>query len=337
MDQANSAINHNTRSNADNSVSREVARVAAQWLVKLGGVDSTEQDKLDCQQWRDSHPEHELAWSRAQKLKANFNVLPVDLGMKVLKREQRYSRRKAINSLALLIATVPATYALYRTQPWRTWSADYHTVRGERLQFTLSDGSQISMNTNTLLDLEFSEQQRLLILRQGEVMINTGADLNSPLGQPRPFQVQTSQGQLKPIGTKFIVREYDDTQQTRLSVLEGTVDIYSLSKNKVQRVNSDEQTTFTTENIDPVEPLQAQADAWLNGVLMVKDMRLDEFLNELGRYHVGVLRSEPAVSSLRISGAFQLDNTRQILASLPAILPVSLHYLSSYWVTVRAK
>ena len=53
-----------------------------------------------------------------------------------------------------------------------------------------------------------------------------------------------------------------------------------------------------------------------------------------GRYRPGLLRCDPAVAPLRVSGAFQLHDTDAVLAALPATLPVSVRYRTSYWVTI---
>jgi transmembrane sensor len=40
------------------------------------------------------------------------------------------------------------------------------------------------------------------------------------------------------------------------------------------------------------------------------------------------------VAGLRISGAFQLQDTDAVLAALPSTLPVQVRYRSAYWVTI---
>ncbi|MCD0506295.1 Fe2+-dicitrate sensor, membrane component, partial [Bordetella petrii] len=73
---------------------------------------------------------------------------------------------------------------------------------------------------------------------------------------------------------------------------------------------------------------------WLRGVLHARDMRLDGFAAELARYRPGLLRCDPDVAALRISGTFQLHNTDGTLQALPALLPVQVRYLTAYWVTL---
>ncbi|KAG1060900.1 hypothetical protein G6F40_018041 [Rhizopus arrhizus] len=72
----------------------------------------------------------------------------------------------------------------------------------------------------------------------------------------------------------------------------------------------------------------------MRGVLYANQLRLDAFASELGRYRSGVLRCDPEIAHLRISGAFQLNDTDAVLAALPATLPVQVRYRTAYWVTI---
>lgn len=76
---------------------------------------------------------------------------------------------------------------------------------------------------------------------------------------------------------------------------------------------------------------------WLSGVLRAEKMRLDDFISELDRYRPGLLRCDPAVAGLLISGAFQLRDTDQILHALSQTLPINVHYRTPYWVTITAR
>ena len=72
-------------------------------------------------------------------------------------------------------------------------------------------------------------------------------------------------------------------------------------------------------------------------MLAAQDMRLDAFADELSRYRPGLLRVEPQVAGLRLSGAFQLDDTEAVLDSLTRMLPVDVLYRTPYWVTIAAR
>ena len=72
----------------------------------------------------------------------------------------------------------------------------------------------------------------------------------------------------------------------------------------------------------------------MDGVLVARDMRLDEFVAEFDRQRHGVLRCDPAVAALRISGVFPLDDSERALAALARTLPVQVIYRTRWWVTL---
>jgi len=76
------------------------------------------------------------------------------------------------------------------------------------------------------------------------------------------------------------------------------------------------------------------ADAWARGQLVADEQRLGDFLAELGRYRPGLLRVDPRIAGLRLSGVFPLADTDRILDTLPSVLPVRLQWRTRYWVTV---
>jgi len=66
-------------------------------------------------------------------------------------------------------------------------------------------------------------------------------------------------------------------------------------------------------------------------------MRLADFLVQLSRHRPGVVRCDPAVAELVVSGVYPLDDTDRVLAALAQALPVRADYATRYWVTVRAR
>lgn len=68
--------------------------------------------------------------------------------------------------------------------------------------------------------------------------------------------------------------------------------------------------------------------------LYADNQRLGDFLQELGRYRPGVLRCDPAVADLRISGGFQVDDTDAALLAVARSLPVRVVTRTRYWVSV---
>ena len=70
-------------------------------------------------------------------------------------------------------------------------------------------------------------------------------------------------------------------------------------------------------------------------MLLAIDMPLGTLTEELGRYRSGVVRCDPAVADIVVSGAFSLRDTDASLALLQKTLPVRVQQLGPWWVTIK--
>jgi transmembrane sensor len=316
---------------------RTVARAAAAWLVRLH-EDASPQNIAACNRWRAADPTHEQAWQRAQRLNAKLGVVPPGLGMSTLGRKNRIDRRAALKAMTVLCVAGTSGYVIHRSAPWRQWASDERTAIGERRSLVLADGTRVDLDTATAIDIAFSATERRLILNAGAILVQTGPDRRSFPTPYRPFIVQTREGRIRALGTRFVVRQDSGTDSaTRVAVLESRVEVTPRAAPQGRRlIEAGQQIYFTAAGIEPPTRADPHVADWSNGVLYADRMRLGDFAAELGRYRVGVLRCDPAVADLRITGAFQLDNTDSILAALPGTLPVQLVYRTRYWVTLVA-
>jgi len=313
---------------------RTAVREAAGWLVRLHEERQNPQTLAALARWRASSEEHERAWQRAQLVNDKFGLIPAQLGMPVLGHASSSSRRRAIKALVLLMTFVPASYVAYRHSAWREWTADYATRTGERRSLSLNDGTELELNTDTALDVKFDAVQRLIRLHRGEVLIDTGADPRRADESFRPFWVQTRQGRIRALGTRFVVRRDHDI--TRVQVYDGAVEVQPANAGARQVIQAGQQLSFSAEAVQLPRPVDPHGADWARGLLVAQQMPLGEFIHELARYRPGLLRCDPAIVDLRISGAFQLDNTDQVLAALPATLPVQVVYRTRFWVSLTA-
>jgi transmembrane sensor len=313
-------------------VERNVAREAARWLMRLSSGRATDADVNACDQWRASKAEHEYAWQRAQRVNARFGLIPSALGMATLNRPDLKSRRAALKTLVALVVAGPVGWAAWRADPLG-WSADYRSAAGERRDVMLADGSTLHLNTSSAVDVLFDDAARLLRLRAGEIAVNAVAD---PASQPRPFIVRTRLGDIEAQASRFCVRQ--ERERCLLSVQEGSVRVSSGAQpDRYVSVSAGEQRSLSTDGIAAPAPADPHASDWLRGVLYASALQLDAFAAELGRYRPGILRCDPEIAHLRISGAFQLHDTDAVLAALPATLPVQVRYRTQYWVTIAPR
>ena len=317
---------------SDAQIDPRILEEAAEWLMRLSESDFNETQRAEWECWRVSSPERHRAWARAQLLQSKLGGLPPSLAMSALDRPSNPERRTALAKLATILAVLPTGWGSWKLLESQQWTADYRTAVGQRREMTLADGSHITLNTDTAIDVLFDANQRLINLREGEILVQTVPDV---LPQARPFLVSTRQGRMQALGTRFTVRQWQT--RTHLAVLDGAVRVELPRDSHVAPliVNAGQRTDFSAQAFGRLNPVDSAVSAWAQGMLMADNVRLADFLAELARYRKGFVRCDPAIADLRISGAFPISDTQRTLNMLVQTYPViATGHLSGYWVTL---
>lgn len=309
-----------------------VVKQAIQWTLRLNGNPAPELLSA-CQHWRQANPEHETAWLRVQalnsELAAGYQAVP-GARMALENTTQRLQRRQALKLLSTLAIGASALWLAREVAPWQRWMADYSTATGERKRFTLADGSVLQLNTDSAVNVRFDSRQRLLLLERGEMLLNTAKDT------ARPLRVSSRDGLFEALGTRFVLRQ--DKRSTRLSIADGSVAIAPRVRGQTTAIAKAGQTyEINGDSALLAEHSNMDSTAWAEGLIVTRDMRLADFLAEIGRYRHGHLHCDASVADLRLSGVFRLDDTDQLLALLPQTLPVRVEKRTDWWVTVSAR
>lgn len=304
---------------------KAVLNDAVHWYVRLHDSSASEATRAQWQTWLTADPQHAQAWARIEQLQQRLGSAPAGLASVTLE-QARQQQRSAIKMLALLVGAGAVGWQGYRVSPL---SVDYATRVGERRQLTLADGSRLDLNTDTRVDVRFDATQRLIHLRQGEVLIHTGKDA-------RPLSVQTAEGRILALGTRFSVRQQPGL--SRVVVSEHAVEVRpQLAPQQMVRVDAGQSLSFAAAQCGALQPMTPDALAWARGMLVSVDWRLADVVAELARYRPGYLGCAEQVGELRLSGAFNLDDSEAALASLQDALPIQLRRLTRYWVRIEPK
>ena len=305
-----------------------VIKEAATWLSRVQEKPLSKAEHQDLMKWRSQSKQHEQAWQRAERLVNKLHHIPAELGMSVLGRPQSADRRVIIKSLVILLAATPTAVLVYKEFPWQSWTADYHTAKGEQRTIHLADGGKLITNTDSAVDIEYAEHERLVRLYQGEIYIETARDALN-----RPFIVETEHGRLHALGTKFVVRKQENNSY--LAVIEHAVEILpSMSVTQRLVVKAGQETTFNNTTIAAQQSLSDNATAWLDGVFYADNLPLSDFIATLSRYRSGVLRCDSSTAEIRISGAFQLNHPDKVLEILQETRPIRIDWRTRYWGTL---
>ena len=304
---------------------KRILAQAVDWYVRLHESTVSEATRSQWQAWLAADPQHAAAWKRIEQLQQRLNQAPSTLASSTLERA-RHGRRATLKTFALLLGAGVLGWQGYQASPWR---ADYATRVGQRRSLSLADGSRLVLDTDTRVDVRFDQQQRLILLREGEILVETAKD-------SRPLSVQSAEGRILALGTRFTVRQGDGV--TRVSVEAHAVEVRPrLATAQTVRVDAGHTLSFAADRVGPVQRAPAQASAWTRGLLVAIDWRLQDLLAELSRYRHGYLGCAADVADLRLSGTFLLDDSEAVLANLEASLLVQLRRVTRYWVRVESR
>lgn len=305
---------------------------ASEWMARLWSDSASEEDRAACASWRAESSLHELAWQRLQAFEDKLYQVPREVARHTLSESAPaayLNRRSALQVLSLLMTAGGLAYAVRGTETWQIATASYSSAREIR-EITLADGSRVVLAPASAIDLRFNEQERLLILRAGEILVTTASDPSQ-----RPFRVQSRHGLVRALGTRFTLRQ--DAHITAVAVFEGKVELRPAhAPHQPVLIETGQGASFSAAEVQPSLPVAESAAAWARGLLLADNMRLDELIAELAPYRSGLLRCDLAVAHLKVSGVFSLRDTDRALQNLVLGLPVKLVSRTRYWITVQA-
>ncbi|WP_087502003.1 FecR domain-containing protein [Pseudomonas sp. SID14000] len=313
-------------------VSSRVLEAAIAWKLSLDNGSGTPDERSEFMRWHAASEEHARAWRQLGAMDQRVSAAAGPARQALL--QSRVGLRQRIGKVGgglagmFLLASLLAWVGAPSMAP-SYWLADQRTATGELRTLRLEDGTLMSLNSHTAVDIDYAGEQRVIVLHQGEISVETGHL------DPRPLLVRTRDGHLRPLGTRFLVRREDDG--TRLEVLQASVAAMPLNSDDEQVLREGQQVLMNANGLGQVGAVPAGADAWTRGMLVVDNVRLADLLAALGQYRSGYLGVDDKVADLRVTGSFSLTDTDLALASLVPALPVKIERHTPWWVTVVPK
>jgi transmembrane sensor len=325
------------------------AEAAARWAVRLDGDNVPDEDRRAFEAWRNHSTENAAAYERVTASLRVFDDAQEDQHLDALRRaalryqpERSFFNAKSIAAgIALIAVGLAALIALhggpkfFEQAPvaslYEKGAADYVTRRGEKLDVTLPDGSAVTLNTDTDLDVVFDGRHRTVEILRGQAFFNVAKD---PL---RPFVVVAGGKQIVAVGTAFDVRF--DQQRVEVLLVEGrvvvenvtqagsTLPVAETSKASIQ-LNAGEALVATDEEVVRAPAQDAERLLkWRDGLIEFDDTTLAEAVAEFNRYSSQTISIEdPTLAKLPISGVFRTNSQRKFLEAVTSVHPVAIEY-----------
>jgi len=185
----------------------------------------------------------------------------------------------------------------------------YETKIAQKTTITLADGSRVLLNTDSQMEVSFTDERRIVKLNKGQGFFKVLKD------KTRPFIVTFEGGKVTALGTEFDV--YLDREQTQVTLLEGSVRVERLVYEK--QINTDEvilsfnqnavQVKLGKENLGSVKEIdQKLALAWQTDKLIFKNKPLGDVIYELNRYSIKkITLADSEMKSILVTGIFSTN------------------------------
>ncbi len=304
-----------------------VSQAIAWWARLQSGVAGAD-ERREWEAWLAQDPAHRQAWDRLQRIGRDARRVPAALAHAALAAPRSAGRRTILRGLLAISGVAVSGWAGYRHAPWQRLAADLSTRIGERRAVAVADGLHITLNSDSAVRLHLRGGARGIDLLRGEMLVRT-----EPRAGVEALRVDTGYGELRAEAARFDLRRTDEG--ARVGVYEGSVQL--LRAGATTLAAAGERLTFSDSG--DVGRLAADPDrlAWVDGMVVAKDWRLDEFARYLARQRLGLIRVDPAVAGLRLSGVFPLDDAERALKALEPALPISVTRHTQYllWVGPR--
>jgi transmembrane sensor len=237
-----------------------------------------------------------------------------------------WSRRVATIAAVLVLAVAAAHFSGLLVY----LKADYVTATGQQRRVALPDGSTMLLNSGSAVALDFSAERRAVRLIEGEAFFDV---VRNP---ERPFQVTGRFADVEVTGTAFAVRAAGERDSVTLQ--HGSVSVVPRSS-AAKTVKLTPRHTVTigaagTSTVDPVDP--EDAFAWLEGRIRFRDRPFGTVLDELRRYHRGIIIvTDSRITNIRVSGNYRIDDPALVVASLAQAVGARLTRLSDHILILR--
>ena len=312
---------------------------ASAWCLRLseGPLGPAEQQAFDA--WLDEDQKNLPAFERSVAVWQRYgdaSTAPefIEVRERALATFRRRNRRRwaqrglgwrAISAIAASLVLILICSLWYQAQP-----DVYRTGVGERRIVMLADGSRVSLDAATELDVKMGGNRRELNLVSGRAKFDVAKD---PL---RPFSVRVGRKLVVATGTSFSVEMVNG--RMRVILYEGQVAVLDApGSGKAIPLRLERRAVPADQALKPGRELVAALDqpvaivavadlprslSWESGQLVFNDEPLNLAVTRVNRYAAKPVVLEGGVGSLPVNGVFNTGDVDAFLIGVEETLPV---------------
>lgn len=291
----------------------EAEREASGWIVRIKAHDVTDAEREAFEAWRNADPANAQAYATMERtwgLVASMQHLKGRAAANDTAPKRPIWRTPAAAIAASALLAIGAV-AWFVQRPNTITAQHVETAPGEVRTITLADGSTIELGGGGSVSLEFANNERRVALTSGYALFDV---IHDP---ERPFVVHTPRGDIRDLGTSFVVRVSD--AQVRTTVLHGRVSgaatqpgLFSALGPRETVTAEANQEILLDDHGAQVVPIAAESIprrlAWQQHMLAFDNEPLSEAIADVSRQTGWTFElADPELAHMRVGGYVAAD------------------------------
>jgi transmembrane sensor len=319
---------------------------ATAWFVRLRSEESGVDDLTQFQRWVEESPDNAAAYT---KVSESWSVMGDYASAPEIMRGRRDALEDAGRAghrrwqsprpgwLRPAIAAACVAVVLAGAIAWwsRAHAGIYSTGVGERRTLTLADGSVVTLDARSRIQVKYGDRERLINLAQGQARFDVAKDPS------RPFRVKAGTETVVALGTQFNVELV--ARSVLVTLIEGRVAVMpdtpprdadpqiDLAAGETLQVHQDGK-AVRLPRVDV-----SRVTAWQNGKMFFDNEPLASAAERVNRYAAEQIQVDPAAANIGISGVFNAGDARAFIEAVTAYFPVKASAIHGTTVLLSAR
>ncbi|WP_156447792.1 FecR family protein [Caulobacter sp. CCH5-E12] len=309
----------------DRGKNGRITREAAAWHALLNDTHPRiETEDLEAFSAWQSDPSNKAAYDRIDDISRGLRALQDDPDIRQATAEalargperRRFVMRLGTQRVRVVVGSlVAASVVASVAGGYIALRPTYATEVGQTFSARLSDGSRLTLDTDSQVRVRFSGGERRIELLRGQAIFEVAHNAQ------RPFIVQAGDTRVRATGTRFEVRRIG--QDVRVTLTQGSVEVVDRdAKAKTWRLRPGETLALKPAGASIATPTSVDiqtATSWTTGTVTFQDVPLDEAVAELNRYSRDkIVLGDGAPRTRRVSGVFSTGDNDDFIAALSA-------------------
>jgi len=304
--------------------------IAAGWFARQRSGEMTADARAALRAWLEADPVHRIAYLSVRRAWGGAAALRADPQVLEMRQQWSENRPRAFERIAAslaAVALVSATGAVgwrAATGPHPLKDQAYRTAVGEQRAVKLPDGSEVTLNTDSVLRTRTDKDRRLVYLERGQAYFKVAKD------KTHPFVVTAAGRTVTALGTAFDVRV--GAGRFEVTLVEGKVRVEApipaaragqgapAVNFQATEMTPGSQLVATAQEPWRVAPANVVVEtSWTRDVLIFDNEPLSTVAAELNRYSAKkIVLADSAIGTTPISGTFRPGDVDSFVRTVEA-------------------